>query len=359
VIRRAALATLVIGALALAACSSGGSDGGSTTTQKPVPADTDQVLQDLADDVIVPSYEQLSTDLAALSTATDTLCATPSAANLEAAQGAWRDAVTGWQTTRAFGVGPALDDRLMSDVGFAARATVIEDLLESGDPVDQGALADEGAAARGIYAAEIALFGEGSETLAAAEGARRCEYTASVAALASEAADAVTVQWTDGDAAEAFVAGLDGGPQSSVALMVNELSHRLEELEMMGLRDMAEADSADDLDATRAGGPAGYRLADRAALLAGISAAVGDGTSGVSALVGAKDADTMQRLVAAQAEADEAVAALPDSVDGAFDDPGAIAAASEAVSALKVLVSTEAASKLGVTITFSDSDGDS
>ena len=76
---------------------------------------------------------------------------------------------------------------------------------------------------------------------------------------------------------------------------------------------LAEADSADDLDPTRAGGPAGYRLADRAALLAGISAAVGDGTSGVSALVGAKDADTMQRLVAAQEEADEAVAALPDS----------------------------------------------
>ena len=67
----------------------------------------------------------------------------------------------------------------------------------------------------------------------------------------------------------------------------------------------------------------------------------------------------MQRLVAAQEEADEAMAALPDSVDDAFDDPDAIAAASEAVSALKVLVSTEAASKLGVTITFSDSDGDS
>ncbi len=182
---------------------------------------------------------------------------------------------------------------------------------------------------------------------------------ASVAALARDAAAAVTEQWTDGDAVERFVSGLDGGPQSSVALVVNEVSHRLEELDAMGLRDMAEAEGVDDLDPSRLGGPAGQRLADRKALLDGISATIGDGSTGISALVGAHDAGTRDRLVAADEKADETMAALPDSVPDAFDDPAAIKAASDAVSKLKVLVTTEVASQLGVTITFSDSDGDS
>lgn len=354
------VAGLLAGALLLSACSSGdGGSDGATTTKAPVPVDVEQVLQGLADDVIVPSYVQLSDALTMLATKTDELCASPSEDALAAAQDAWSGADTSYQRTRPAGVGPALDDRLMSDVAFAARQGVVDDLLAGTDPVDQAAVADEGSAARGIFASEIALFGEGSDTLTSAEGARRCEYAASVAALASEAADAVTVQWTEGDAVEQFVAGLDGGPQSSVALVVNEVIQRITELEGMGLLDMTEAESADDLEPSRVGGPADQRLADRKALMEGISAAIGDGTSGISALVGAKDQDTMERLIAADEKASTAMAALPDSVPAAFDDPEAIEAASDAVTELKVLMATEVASKLGVTITFSDSDGDS
>jgi hypothetical protein len=360
VIRRAVALGVVAGALVLSGCSSdGGSSAKTTTTEATVPVDTKEVLQNLADDVIVPSYQDLSSSLAALSTTTQALCTSPSPKSLTSAQAAWSSAELAYQRTRAAGIGPAIDDRLMSDVAFAARQTVIDDLLESTEPVDRDAVADEGAAARGIYASEIALFGEGSDTLTSTAGARRCEYAASVASLASEAADAVTVQWTDGDATETFVSGLDGGPQSTVALLVNEVSHRLEELDTMGLRDMTTAKSIDDLDPSRVGGPADQRLASRKALLAGISAAIGDGSTGISALVGAHDADTRDRLVAADERADKALGALPDSVADAFDDPAAVKAASDAVKKLKVITSTEVASQLGVTITFSDSDGDS
>ncbi|HWJ62598.1 MAG TPA: imelysin family protein [Acidimicrobiales bacterium] len=355
-------AALLVGALVLSACSSssdGGGSGTSTTAAEPVPVDVGEVLQGLAEDVIVPSYEALGTSLATLATDTQALCDAPSEAALTAAQEAWTEAVAAYQRTRPAGVGPALDDRLMSDLGFAARQTVIDDLLESGDPVDHDAVADEGSAARGLYAVEIALFGEGSDTLTSAEGARRCEYVASVAAVAQEAAQPVIEQWTDGDAVDQFVAGLDGGPESSVALLVNEVTQRLTELEGMGLLDMTTAETVDDLDPSRVGGPADQRLADRKALMAGISAAIGDGSTGISALVGAQDAGTRDRLVAADEKASKAVAALPDSVAEALEDPKAVQAASDAVTELKVLVSTEVASKLGVTITFSDSDGDS
>jgi predicted lipoprotein len=354
------IAGLAAGALLLSACSSdSGGASKSTTTAATTEVDTKAVLQGLADDVIVPSYEDLSSSLATLSTTTDELCASPGEAALTAAQKAWEGAELAYQRTRPVAVGPATDERLMSDIGFAARATVIDDLLESGAPVDPTALADEGSAARGIYASEIALFGDGSDTLTSADGARRCEYAASVASLSSDAADAVTEQWTDGDATKRFVAGLDGGPESSVALLVNEVSHRLDEIDAMGLRDMAEAKGVDDLDPDRLGGPADRHLASRKALLEGISATIGDGGTGISALVGAHDAGTRDRLVAADEEAGKAMAALPDSVGDAFDDPDQIDAASKAVAELKVLLSTEVASQLGVTITFSDSDGDS
>ncbi|WP_421120661.1 imelysin family protein [Aquihabitans daechungensis] len=356
---KASIVLLATGLL-LSACTS--DDGGSpegASTEATVAVDTGEMLQGLADDVIVPSYVSLSEALGALGTSTDALCDAPSAESLATAREAWQETDLAYQRTRAAGVGPALEDRLMSDVAFAARPTVIDDLLESDDPVDEAALADEGSAARGIYASEIALFGEGSESMTSAAGARRCEYAASVAALAQDATAAVTEQWTDGDAVEDFVAGLDGGPQSSVALVVNEVSHRLEEIDAMGLRDMAEADGAEGLDPGRLGGPAGQRLASRKALLEGVLSAIGDGTTGISALTGVHDGDTRDRLVATAREADGAMAALPDSVPDAFDDPAEIEAASQAVAELKVLVSTEVASQLGVTITFSDSDGDS
>lgn len=355
------VAALMAGALLLSACSSGDGGGGgeTTTTGKPVPVDVGEVLQGLAQDVIVPSYGQLSTSLDALFDATEALCVGPSQETLDAARTAWSATDVAWQKTRGAGVGPALDVRLMSDIGFPARQTVVDDLLESGDPVGPDAIADEGSAARGIYAAEILLFGKGSEVLATGDGLRRCEYARSVASNAQEAVDAVTKQWVDGDATKKFVSGLDGGPESTVALLVNELAHRLDELDVMGLRDMAKAKSVDDLDPTRVGGPADQRLADRKALFDGISVAIGNGTTGVSALVGAKDGGTRDRLLAANEKASLAMDALPDSVAEAYKDPAKIKAAADAVAKLKVLLSTEVASKLGVTITFSDSDGDS
>ena len=50
--------------------------------------------------------------------------------------------------------------------------------------------------------------------------------------------------------------------------------------------------------------------------------------------------------------------ALPDSVEAAFEDPEGIAKAAEAIAELKVLIFTEVAAQMSVTVTFSDSDGD-
>ncbi|HEV7761945.1 MAG TPA: hypothetical protein VGO78_23215, partial [Acidimicrobiales bacterium] len=65
------------------------------------------------------------------------------------------------------------------------------------------------------------------------------------------------------------------------------------------------------------------------------------------------------RLDDALATAVETVGALPDSIPDTLAAPDDLAAASDAAAQLKVVVSTEVASLLGVTIGFSDADGDS
>ena len=157
------------------ACSS--DDSGAPA--EPSDADATEVLEVLADDVIIPSYETLVTALDALAGDIDALCAEPSAAALDAAREAWREVTTAWRGTRAAGVGPAMDRRIAASVGFVARPADIDELLAGTDPVDVAGLASAGAAVKGISALEVALFGEGSDALAEGDP-RRCAYLASV-----------------------------------------------------------------------------------------------------------------------------------------------------------------------------------
>ena len=53
------------------------------------------------------------------------------------------------------------------------------------------------------------------------------------------------------------------------------------------------------------------------------------------------------------------MSALPDSAEASFAEAEALDDAATAVAELRVLLSTEVASQLGVTVRFSDADGDS
>jgi predicted lipoprotein len=360
------LAVLVVAGLALSAC--GDDDGGSGSGGSEGDSEhTESVLRALGDDVIVPSYAGLVESLDGLTAALDTLCATPSAANLDAARATWREAAMAWPATRAGGVGPAMDRRLMGAVGYKARPQTVTTLLEGSDPLDPESLEQTGAAARGLSALELLLFDNGAGELTAPgeAGARRCEYARSASTLSGQAVQEVLDDWqgSSGDEpyADTLVSGVDGGPQSSVSALVNEVAHTLQTLDDKGLRQIAAAGSADDLPVTDRDGPAGYGLAELRGLHAGIVALVDgpSGDDGLRALVGGRDEEVADRLDAALTEATGALDALPDSIADTFAAPDDLAAASEAVAELKVVVGTEVASVLGVTIGFSDADGDS
>jgi predicted lipoprotein len=328
-------------------------------------ASTGAVLASLADGVIVPSYEALVADAQALAGAIGGLCTAPGVPALELARQRWRDAELAWESTRAAGVGPAIELRAMQAIAFAARPEKVDQLLAGTAAVSPEALEQLGSDVRGLRAVEHALFGPGSEALSSTGGARRCAYAASATELVARTALAVLDLWTRTDGRsyrDVFVAGMDGHPISSVEAVVNELAFRLQQADDQGLRAMARAASPDDLPSTRREGSAAYGVASIRGILGGVAAAVHgpDGEPGLADLVRSRSARTADRLEELVDAAVEALRPLPDSSAAAIaGDPAAVRSAATAVAALRVAVTTEVASQLGVTIGFSDADGDS
>lgn len=366
-VRRLGAALMGLLLVAAAACSGGDDDDGGAGADEGsgVEVPVDELLANLGTSVIVPAYADLVTSLDELVAALDGWCAAPGPDGLDAARTAWATAADAWQRTRPVGVGPAMDRRLMSSVWYPARPEDVAEVLAGTEPITPESLDAGSATTRGLAAVEILLFGPDADGATGADQARRCAYAAAATTLAAGAAREVAGDWTGSATAPPYVdvlmAGIDGDPQASLAALVNEIAHALQTIDDQGLRGIALAESPDDVPETQRDGPAGHRVADLRALLATIQAVVEGptGDDGLSALVASRSVATGERLDQALAAAVDTVGALPDSIPATLDAPDDLAAAAEDAGELKVVVSTEVASVLGITIGFSDADGDS
>src|SRR3546814_4115745 len=88
-------------ALALAACSDDGTEDTTETTPRAGSESTDIVLESIADDVIVPAYEELVGALSDLHEAVESLCEAPAPAALDQARTDWRAVDLAWARTQA------------------------------------------------------------------------------------------------------------------------------------------------------------------------------------------------------------------------------------------------------------------
>lgn len=362
----AVAAALLVGGAAACSDSGSGDEGGADAGGTDAPAGTSEVLTAIAEGTIVPAYADLVDAFAALQADLDALCAAPSAEALATAQETWRSTQAAWQGTRGGAVGPSMDRRLMADVNFQARPDPVEDLIAGDEPLDTEALAGKGSTFRGLSMTEALLFGEGATVLTTAEGARTCALLVGATPISQEAVEAVLADWTDADPpyVETFAAGAEGDPLASVDELANQVIAALTAIDDNGIRDLAVAESLDDALSTRRDGPAAFTMAQHRALLASVQRVVeGDpdvAGDGLVDLVEARSPETAARLSQATTDAVEALAVLPDSADAAFTDQhDDLVVASDAVAALKVLMTTEVASQLGITVRFSDADGDS
>lgn len=302
--KRTAVGALVVVGL-LTGCS-GGTDRGD-------------VLADLATQG-AETLEALPEVAAAATAAVQTACASGEKADFDAAVEDVAAAQTRWHEAEAFWVGPATDLRSNSIVDWPANAQDVDDLVAAEEPatIDVNYLAAYvGADTRG-YGAVLTLLEQ------APLDERQCDYANAATALAESGIDAVTAAWTDPDDGEPYRDEL-ADPEVGIDAVVNHLLALLANKDAANLE--ARSNSVEDL----LFGP--------------------EGDSGLSALL---DDDLTAQL---RSETDELIAATKDGEAAADDEPSEAALA--AMNELRATVATQVVAELGVTVTFSDADGDS
>ena len=330
----------------------------------------EEALISIVDAVIVPAYESAAAETSELRGALAAHCAAPSGATLADARQAWRDASVAWARTEAGGVGPVQDRR--SD-GYVAWPVVeperIEALIADNPALTADAARNEiSSTQRGLGGVEHALFADDADATLTS-GSPRCAYLLAVSEVAAEEASAVVDEWV--------VARRGTGPpykdyftgRSSSSLITNEAVAEVVRTPVFLIREIVDMRLAGalglrgDPDPTAIpGAGAEHALPYLRAQIEGMRDVYegADGGWGISSLVSPLSGDADGRM---RDRFRDALAAM-DAVDGPLR-PAAAAGAEEVVAlhdalmALQNTLSTEVVSLLGVSVGFSDADGDS
>ena len=347
---------LLFGSLAAAAVACG-----------PGGPDESKVLTSITDDVFVPSYEALASETAELRDALNALCGAPSAPALDDAQEAWRDARAAWSRSEASGLGPLLDRRSTGLIAWAlTEPERIDSLLASDFAITEDFIRNNiSSTQRGLGGIEYVLFAEDAPSLLATDPAR-CAYLTSAGKVVADESAALLDDWTVGGGSpyREYFTG-----QSSISLVSDQAVAEVVRTQVFLSRTIVDMRLAGalglrgDVDPTAIPGGAGLNaLADLRNGVLGmrdVYEGVGEG-QGVSALIVPLSEDTDERMRAGFVSSLAAI----DAVDGplrqaaAESSPQALAVY-EALMALQDTLSTEVVSLLGVSVGFSDTDGDS
>ncbi len=335
--------------------------------------DRAEVLTELADNTIVPSLEALVADTDELETATMALCESPSIATLDAAHAALAEARGTWSVSEAMWVGPVMERRSWAVIDWPIDAADVEALIaDESVELDIERLSRRIAAdQRGMGAIEYILGSPADTggTLDALQDPRRCQYLTGVSSVVATEARLLPADWTVGFE--------DGGPwidrfvdpdENGLDQLVNDALFLLEAMADGELGSaLGDMGGEPDPDAI-VEGPRGLAASDLADHLTGLRLVLVGGsvnadrvdgvpTDGLGPLLGD---DLSERLTAAFDRADTAVAAIEGPlVEAVENDPAVVESARQAITEIQTLMATEVVSRLGVTIGFSDADGDS
>ncbi len=329
--------------------------------------DEAEVLVSITDGVVVPSYEALAAEAASLNDALNALCTAPSEAALSDAQEAWRGARDAWARSEASGLGPVLDRRSAGVIAWAiVQPERIETLLASGSAITVDFVRNNiSSTQRGLGGIEYVLFAGDAPSLLAADPARCAYLTAAGKVIADEAAG-IRDDWTTGDGSpyRDYFTG-----RAAESLETSEAVAEVVRTQVFLIRTIVDMRLAGalglrgDADPTAIpGGGAQNALADLRNQVLGmrdVYQGAGEG-AGISALVVPLSEDADARVRAGF----EASLAAIDAVDGSLREAAATGSAQavavyEELMALQDTLSTEVVSLLGVSVGFSDADGDS
>ncbi|MEM6264455.1 MAG: imelysin family protein [Bacteroidota bacterium] len=211
---------LAAGLLFITGCDDDSDDDEPTSTE----FDRAVMLANYADNLIVPAYETSISKASDLATAINTFLANPTAQTLPAAQTAWTEAYSAWQSTSAYNFGPAENSfgTLLEDIGtYPVDANLTEAYIAAGDTSFGNFDRDT----RGYLTAEYLLFSTDAATQLA-QSANRRAYLRSVVRNIVESLSGTRSGW-DSYRAE-FVASVGTDAGSSTAVLYNEFVKNFE-----------------------------------------------------------------------------------------------------------------------------------
>ncbi|MEY4508092.1 MAG: hypothetical protein RLZZ450_214 [Pseudomonadota bacterium] len=342
--------------------------------------DRQQVLRDLVNNVIVPSYNDVTSSTAALLGAVSALRSAPSADTLKAAQAAYRTARAQHKTTEAYLLGPADDLAITGEAidTWPADGVKLDALLAGTTPLDVVEVTKLGTNQRGLPALEYLLFDsavDDAEVLARltapGSGARRAQLAESVAS------DLTTVNKRVSDAmagpegyghqlAEAGVGSkLFASQSEGVDKVVTALVYLSELVVLKKLSKPLGVDLNNVVQPAQEEGPrSDSSIADLQADLAGIRAIyTGErgaiSGQGLATAVRSINPGAATRFEAALATTVAAVGAIPPPLRTALtQNRASVDAAYQAFRALKTSLVTDVAGALAASIGFGFSDTD-
>ena len=344
--------------LLVAACASSG------------PSDGD-VLISLTDEVIVPAYEAVARDMARLDQDTRVLCDAPGEVSLEAARQSWRAARASWMRSEATWTGPVMDRRSISLLDWSpVDSSGIDRLLADPAPVSASDVRDILASnQRGFGAIEYVLFA--NDALGNPDGStRRCSYLAALTTVAREETEAILAAWTDGTESQSPYRDFFSD-RSDLAMLPGAAVAEVVRTQFFLIRDMVDMRLASSLglrdgepDLSAVPGTAadnGLRdLRDEVLGMQVVYEGSGQDGLGLSDLILPLSEETDRRV---RDQLYAAIAAI-DSVQGTLrsaivERPDQVRTVYDRLVDVQRTIATEVVSLLGVSVGFTDTDGDS
>lgn len=324
--------------------------------------DRRQMLQDVADGVIVPAYDTLLHRAEQLAAAVQRLSVESSNLEVELAQDHWIRLAEAWQTARIFNFGPAdgLLGTLAENIGtYPVSAAKINQRIAAGDTALRGFDRD----AWGIYGAEFLLWNNprSAPTLA---------YLRAVVAKLHAEVRSVAEAWNQGYRSE-FIGRSGTDPGSGTSLLFNATVFSFEQMKNYALglplgRLAGQAGSEPQaVEGYYSGQSITLMKLHYAAVMRIWKGAAPDGTT----ILGFRDylmtVTNGQRLIdetlMQHGRVEEAFARIPTSErlsDLVRDNDSNVGALHTEVLKLTRFLKSELSSLLGIAITYSSGDGD-
>ena len=335
--------------------------------------DEKEVLISLTDSLIVPGYEAVSDAASELRNALDNLCSGLSNSALSEAQQAWRDARAPWMRSEATWFGPIMDRRSVRLVDWPQteperiEAMLAGDAATTEDDVRNRLASTQ----RGLGAIEHVLFSENSPESLQDPSSVRCGYLTALGRVVESESSAIFAEWKiERNGLSAYDSFFTGRSESSLATdqAVAELV-RTQVFQIRTIVDMRLAGALGLRDAepdpsALPGGEGHNALSDlRNEILGMRDMYVGheeSGGSGISDIVLGLSSETDERMREHFASSLTAIDAVEPPLRMAVKErPEQVQAVYDRLSELQRTLSTEVVSLLGVSVGFSDTDGDS